>query len=411
MRKVLIVGAGQSGLQLALTLQAEQYEVTLVSARTPEEIRGGRVMSTQSMYYRALDIERRHGLSLWDEQAPRITGLRVSVADPEGNRPIDWQAPLKDYALAIDQRVKMAAWLDLFVERGGKVEYRDLTVSELDDLAFDHDLVVVAAGKGELGRLFERDDDRSPYAQPQRALSVAYVHGARTGGPDADAARFNALAGRGEIISYPGYTRSGGCEILLLEGVPGGPLDAFGDRPDPQTQWERMLGVLREHAPWEHDRFADAELTDEGGTLAGELAPAVSRPVGQLPSGRLVLGMGDAVVVNDPVTGQGANAACHAAQTYLESILAHGDGVFDWDWMQRTFDRYWEFARHVSMWTNAALQPPPPHVLEIFGAGMRFPAVGERFADGFANPEDLTTWFLDEQAAQAYIAECAEAAE
>jgi 2-polyprenyl-6-methoxyphenol hydroxylase-like FAD-dependent oxidoreductase len=41
LRKILIVGAGQAGLQLALSLRAEGYEVTLMSARTPEEIRTG----------------------------------------------------------------------------------------------------------------------------------------------------------------------------------------------------------------------------------------------------------------------------------------------------------------------------------------------------------------------------------
>ena len=41
MRKILIVGAGQAGLQLALSLQAEGYDVTVMSARTPDEIRNG----------------------------------------------------------------------------------------------------------------------------------------------------------------------------------------------------------------------------------------------------------------------------------------------------------------------------------------------------------------------------------
>jgi hypothetical protein len=35
----------------------------------------------------------------------------------------------------------------------------------------------------------------------------------------------------------------------------------------------------------------------------------------------------------------------------------------------------------------------------------------ERFADGFANPEDLTTWFRDEEAAKAYLEECAQVAQ
>lgn len=409
MRRVLIVGAGQSGLQLALTLQAQDYDVTLVSARTPEEIRGGRVMSTQTMYYRALEIERRHGLGLWDDTAPQLTGLRMSVAGPDGERAVDWLAPLKGYALSVDQRVKFAAWLELFADRGGKIDHRALTVSELDEMAGDFDLVVVAAGGGELGALFERDPQRSPYAEPQRALAVAYVRGTRSG-TDSDepsAARFNALAGIGEVISFPAQTLDGNCEIVLLEGVPGGPLDAFGDRPAPQQQWERMLGLLSEHCPWEFDRFAEAELTDEGATLAGAVTPTVKKPIGQLPSGRLVLGLGDCVVLNDPVTGQGSNAACQGAQIYLESILERADGPFDWDWMQRTFDRYWDFAQHITTWANAALQPPPPHVLEIFGAAGQLPAVGERFADGFANPDDMTSWFLDPDVAGAFIAECA----
>ncbi|MFD6751484.1 NAD-binding protein, partial [Streptomyces anthocyanicus] len=46
MRKILVVGAGQSGLQLALGLQSQGYEVTLMSNRTADEIRTGRVMST-----------------------------------------------------------------------------------------------------------------------------------------------------------------------------------------------------------------------------------------------------------------------------------------------------------------------------------------------------------------------------
>jgi 2-polyprenyl-6-methoxyphenol hydroxylase-like FAD-dependent oxidoreductase len=43
MRKVAIFGGGQSGLQLALGLLQNQYEVTVVSNRMPEQILSGRV--------------------------------------------------------------------------------------------------------------------------------------------------------------------------------------------------------------------------------------------------------------------------------------------------------------------------------------------------------------------------------
>ena len=59
---VLIVGAGQSGLQLGLMLQAEGYAVTIMSARTPDEIRSGWPTSTQGMFHPALETERRYGI-------------------------------------------------------------------------------------------------------------------------------------------------------------------------------------------------------------------------------------------------------------------------------------------------------------------------------------------------------------
>ena len=69
MRKVLIVGAGQAGLQLGLSLQSHDYDVTVMSARTPEEIRSGRVMSTQCMFGPALQHERDYDLNLWERTA------------------------------------------------------------------------------------------------------------------------------------------------------------------------------------------------------------------------------------------------------------------------------------------------------------------------------------------------------
>jgi len=71
MRRVLIVGAGQSGLQLGLSLLAEGFEVTVMSARTPQEVRSGWPTSTQVMFHPALETERRYDLNLWEEQTRR----------------------------------------------------------------------------------------------------------------------------------------------------------------------------------------------------------------------------------------------------------------------------------------------------------------------------------------------------
>jgi len=113
-----------------------------------------------------------------------------------------------------------------------------------------------------------------------------------------------------------------------------------------------------------------------------------------------VLGMGDAVVLNDPLTGQGSNNAAKCAAIYLERILAHADAPFDAAWMQATFDRYWEYAAYVTQWTNAMLAPPPPHIIDVLGAASQAPALAQRFANGFNNPPSFFPWLVDPVAAQ-----------
>ncbi|MGW1676177.1 styrene monooxygenase/indole monooxygenase family protein [Saccharopolyspora sp. NPDC002376] len=405
MRKVLIVGAGQAGLQLSLGLQARQYEVTLISGRTPEQIRGGRVMSTQAMFGTALANERARGLNFWDDEAPQITGLRKTVAKPGEGCLLDWRGEFSRPGQSVDQRVKMARWLDLFAERGGDVEYRNITASELDGLAPGYELVVVATGAGELGRIFERDSQHSPFTSPQRALAVAYVRGAAPSpdAPDDGLLRANSIAGIGDIYVIPGCTFGGACDVLLYEGIPGGPMDCWSDRPGTDEQWARMLDLMRDHLPSEHARFTSAELTDERATLAGGVTPIVRKPVAELPSGAAVLGMGDAVVANDPITGQGANVANRCAESYLDSIVARGEQPFDRSWMQQSFDQFWHYAQHVVTWSNTSLRPAQPHVQRIMAAAAKHPEIRNRFADGFDDPADFQTWFLDPEGADAYL--------
>ncbi|MBC9711303.1 FAD-binding oxidoreductase [Streptomyces sp. TRM66268-LWL] len=409
MRKILIVGAGQSGLQIALGLQSQGYEVTLMSNRTADEIRAGRVMSTQCMFHTALQHERDLQINFWESQAPRIEGLGVSVAGPESQRVIDWVGRLDGYAQSVDQRVKFAGWMETFAQRGGQLVIHGAAVSDLDYFSRTYDLVLVAAGKGELVSMFGRDAARSPYAEPQRALAVSYVHGlgTRPEHPDFDAVRCNLVPGVGELFVMPTLTTSGRADILFWEGIPGGPLDVFQGVKDPSEHLALTLELMEQYTPWEYARATKVELTDAGGTLSGRYAPTVRNPIGRLPGGGLVLGVADVVVANDPITGQGSNSASKCAASYLSSIVEHGDRPFDEAWMQSAFDRYWATAQHVTKWTNAMLAPPPEHVLNLIGAAGGLQPIADRFANGFNDPADFENFFYEPEKAGAYLSSVA----
>ncbi|MBB2910452.1 putative intracellular protease/amidase [Streptosporangium becharense] len=402
MRGILIVGAGQAGLHLALGLLRNGYEVTLVSNRTPDDIRDGRVMSGQAMFATALGHERALGLDLWAGDCPPIEGMQVAVAGPGGEPVIRWDARLDTPARSVDQRLKMPAWMAEVERLGGKIVIHDATVDDLESYAAQYDLVLVAAGKGQLASLFETDPERSPYRVPQRALALTYVNGL-TPRPGHSAVCFNIIPGVGEYFVFPALTHTGPCEIMVFEGLPGGPMDCWSDVRTPAEHLARGRSILETFLPWEAERCDGVELTDENGVLAGRFTPVVRRPVATLPSGAPVLGVADVVVLNDPITGQGSNNAAKCAASYLAAILEHGERPFDAAWMERTFARYWENARHVTAWTNALLAPPPPHVLRILDAAGRFPEVASRFVNGFDDPADFTGWFTDPAAAEEYL--------
>lgn len=296
--------------------------------------------------------------------------------------------------------------METFAQRGGQLVIHGAAVSDLDYFSRTYDLVLVSAGKGELVSMFGRDASRSPYSEPQRALAVSYVHGLgpRPEHPDYDAVRCNLVPGVGELFIMPTLTTSGRADILFWEGIPGGPLDVFNGVKDPAEHLSLTLELMERFTPWEHARATKVELTDAQGTLAGRYAPTIRNAIGRLPGGGLVLGVADVVVANDPITGQGSNSASKCAAAYLASIVEQGDKPFDEEWMQATFDRYWETAQHVTKWTNAMLGVPPEHVLNLIGAAGQLPPVAHRFVNGFDNPADFENFFYEPEKTEAYLA-------
>ena len=407
MRKIMIVGAGQSGLQLALGLQARGYEVTVTSNREPDAIRSGKVMSSQCMFHDSLQLERDRGINFWESQCPPVQGISFTVPHPEiaGEKALSWSARLDRIAQSVDQRIKVPLWMQTFTERGGSIVYKEADTSDLEQWSQDYDLVIVAAGKGAIAQMFERDASRSPYDKPQRALALTYVTG-MTPRPDHSAVCFNMIPGVGEYFVFPALTTTGPCEIMVFEGVPGGPMDCWADVTTPAEHLARSREILKTFLPWESARCDKVELTDANGILSGRFPPTVRKPVGTLPSGRLVMGMADAVMLNDPITGQGSNNAAKFAHAVETAIVAHGDKAFDADFMQRCFEGFWiSYGQHATNWTNALLMPPPPHVLKVLGTAPAVPPSAHRIVNGFNDPTDYANFFMTPDKVETYLGE------
>ncbi|MFN8515580.1 MAG: styrene monooxygenase/indole monooxygenase family protein [Thermomicrobiales bacterium] len=95
-------------------------------------------------------------------------------------------------------RLYLAALLEDFAGRGGRVEIGALAADDVARLARKHGLMVVASGRGSLTELFPRLPERSPYTAPQRLLCSGLYRGVAPTEPLG--LSFNISPGHGEEI-------------------------------------------------------------------------------------------------------------------------------------------------------------------------------------------------------------------
>jgi hypothetical protein len=409
MRNITIVGAGQAGLQLGIGLLYKGYTVKIISNRTGEEIAKGKVLSSQSMYDMALSHERELGIAFWDAECPPIEGVHIRAGNAETGPMLDFHSRMSANGQSVDQRLKMPRWMDEFERLGGDLVIGDVDMDELERLVDSSDLVLVATGKGELGKLFERDGARCTFDRPQRTIALTYVHG-MVPREDFTALNISINPGVGELVHFPALTHTGPCDIINIECVIGGQMDRWDAVKTPADHLAMTTALIAEFFPWEAPRFKDIRLTDDNGILFGRVTPTVRNAIGVLPSGRTVLGIGDILVLNDPMTGQGSNNASKGASMYLEAIVNRGKAGFDRSWMEALAAQYWDYAQWSARFTNSMLVPPPPHVMQFLGTCCQNSPLAHKFADAFNDPKSLSSWFYDPEATGRLIEEAALAA-
>ena len=336
------------------------------------------------MFDVALQNERDLGLNFWDKTCPTVDSISFTVPAPDGSgaKAIDWNGKLDKPAQSVDQRVKFPAWMAEFEKRGGRLTIKEAGVADLEDL---REALRSRHRRGRQGR------DRQAVRTRRREIAVRQA--AAGAGADLcarhDAARrtfrrqFQSDPDGRRIFRLSRAHRQRPCEIMVLEGIPGGPMDCWSDVKTPAEHLGKSKWILDTFLPWEAERCRAIELTDDNGILSGAFAPTVRKPIGRLPSGALVLGLADAVCLNDPITGQGSNNASKAAKIYMDAIVAQGDRPFDAAFMQATFDAIGPMRNLSPAGPTRLLQPPPPHVLQLMGAAQSYPVLASRIANAF----------------------------
>ncbi|MER6578168.1 styrene monooxygenase/indole monooxygenase family protein [Nonomuraea sp. NPDC001023] len=380
MTGVGIVGAGISGLTLALRLQQLGVATTLYSEGDAADLGRGRLPNTVGRMGRAQDRERELGsLHFLDPGCLLVSG-RLSI---KGDPPLEFTGRVSEPFHGVDFRVLLPALMDDYTGRGGRLVVDPLPpdAGQVARWSRDHELMVVATGRRSVRELFPRVPAWSPYEAPQRILAAGLFHGFDPG----PAFGFNISPGCGEILSMAMMTRSGVHGGVLVEAIPGGPLDVLARVPADEF-CKTLLALLPEHAPRLAEQLDPAafELLGPEDLLQGAITPVVREAVAELPGGGVALAIVDAWVTNDPITGQGANLGSACAWIAAEAIAA--GGPYDAAFARETTRRMWVAAEPVVAWTNAFLRPPAEHVLTLLAAAATRQELADLVLSLFGDP-------------------------
>lgn len=335
--------------------------------------------------------ERKLGVNHWDQGNNEFIHMHFAL---NGEQPLAFGGTLEQPMIAVDMRIYFGRLMEDFASRGGKIVIREVQAADLEHISAHHDLLVVATGRGGLTELFPRVAEQSPFTSPQRIICTGIFRGiARGANGSSGSATF--VPGHGELFEFPIFSFEPHVTGLGLEAIPGGvfePLARMRYEENPYRFNTTFMGLLRDYAPAIYERIDPVRfsLTRPLDLLQGGVTPAVRRGHIRLNSSKYALAIGDVRIVNDPITGQGANTASRTAWMVGEEI--RDTEVFDGAFCQRVDEQIWAYAGPIAAWSNAMLQPPPAHMVEFMVAAAFHQPVADTFARAFEQP--VCTWEL-----------------
>jgi 2-polyprenyl-6-methoxyphenol hydroxylase-like FAD-dependent oxidoreductase len=401
MTSIAIVGSGVSGLHLGLFLQQHDVPVTIYTDRTGQQIADGRLPNTVAHHHHTLERERALGVHHWDADEFGYTcHQHCIVGTPE---PMRFRGDFAHPSSIIDYRLYLPRLIEDYEERGGELVVGPIDAEAIERLSADHDLVVVAAGRG-AGAMFPPRRDKSPYDKPQRRLSAGIYHGIRYSEPKGVGVHMSL--GHGELLELPITSREGLATALLFENIPGGDLEMLVDisyDDDPRGYNEVVLRKLQQHYPMCFERVEEDAFGLQGPTdlLQGALTPVVRQDYIRLGSGKFAVAMGDAHCVVDPVNGQGANSASYSAWVIGHAIL--NDMALDEQFCRRVAREREAIVHGVSDWTNMILNPEP-HVVGLLMAMAQSKPLCDTYTQNFNHPDRQWDAVATPQRTAAFIA-------
>jgi hypothetical protein len=385
MTTIGIVGAGVAGLHLGLFLQKYGVTATIYTEKTAEQQLAGKLSNIVVRSAPTRARERFLGVNHWDDANLDLVRSNFYVG---GARPFAFAGDLAPPAIAVDIRLYYARLLQDFAMRGGRVVIGALQAGDVQRLAAEHDLMVVASGRGSLATMFPRLAAHSPYRTPER-LGVGGLY---RGVSHSQSLEIDVviIPGHGEFLIVPLYSFEPHLTALYIQIVRGGAFEVLRRMryvDDPRGFDAAVLGLLRDYAPTTYARIDPSafELARPLDLVHAAITPTVRRGYVQLPNGRFAVALGDAHVLLDPITAQGANTASHAAWVLGEAI--RNSDAFDEAFCRRVEQRIWSYARPVAEACNARLRPPAAHVAELMVAAAHHKAIADAYANGFNQPD------------------------
>jgi Styrene monooxygenase A putative substrate binding domain len=414
MRKIAIIGSGTTTLYIAHKLLQRGYIVTVYSDRSADDWRKRSAPTGTAYLYEAnVLLEREIGIEHWYDTAFHGQGVHLDFQPTVGADRLVVLGNFPGEGAAIDIRMRIARWMDDFETAGGKIVLGSVEIETLDKIAKSADLTLLAAGKGEISKLIPRDPVRSVYDRPQRMLTMGIVQGFAHPCPDrADIrpVKFNFFADAGEYFWVP-YTHKdvGPSWCWLLEAKPGSYLDCMADVRSADEANTAMKQLIKTYAPyeWPHVQHMRPVAGDEFAWLKGAFPPTVREASARLPSGGLVIPVGDSAITFDPIGGQGGNCAQRNAKYVADAIIARGDEGFDEKWAAQVREGFWEYhGRAAYAFNNILLEPLTEAGQIVLGYASQHRAFSDQHVFGnMASPNKFFPWFEDPALARAKIAE------